>query len=60
MEEEPKDQYGVQAFKALHWGSGTEVMSANTERSVRSRRHTYTILSALDIDELKEFSDIIF
>uniref|UniRef100_UPI003B21F6B9 virulence associated lipoprotein n=1 Tax=Borreliella californiensis TaxID=373543 RepID=UPI003B21F6B9 len=59
MEKEPKDQYGVQAFKALDWGEGTEKASENTERSIRFRRHTYTILSALDTHELKEFSDII-
>ncbi|WP_418905153.1 virulence associated lipoprotein (plasmid) [Borreliella finlandensis] len=59
MKEEPEDQYGVQAFKVLNWGPGTEDVSANTERSIRFRRHTYTILSVLDIDELKEFSDII-
>ncbi|QFI15021.1 blasticidin-S acetyltransferase (plasmid) [Borrelia maritima] len=59
MEKEPEDQYGMAAFKRLNWGGGTEGISDNTERSARFRRHTYTILSALDIDELKEFSDII-
>ncbi|MBB6208450.1 virulence associated lipoprotein [Borreliella lanei] len=59
MENEPKDQYGVQAFNKLNWGKGTEDISDNTERSIRFRRHTYTLLSTLDIDELKEFSDIM-
>ncbi|WP_417903342.1 virulence associated lipoprotein [Borreliella andersonii] len=59
MKEEPEDQYGVQAFKVWNWGKGTEKMSDNTERSIKFRRHTYTILSVLDIDELKEFSNII-
>ncbi|WP_418885143.1 virulence associated lipoprotein [Borreliella carolinensis] len=59
MEKEPSDQYGIQIFKVWSWGKGTEKISDNTERSVRFRRHTYTILSTLDIDELKEFSNII-
>ncbi|WP_418905150.1 complement regulator-acquiring protein (plasmid) [Borreliella finlandensis] len=59
MKEEPEDQYGVQAFKGLNWGPGTEDVSANTERSIRFRRHTYTILSTLSLHELKEFSNIV-
>ncbi|WP_418885145.1 virulence associated lipoprotein [Borreliella carolinensis] len=59
MEKEPSDQYGVAAFKRMDWGEGTEDISDNTERSIKFRRHAYIILSALDIDELKEFSDIV-
>ncbi|PRR62882.1 complement regulator-acquiring protein [Borreliella burgdorferi] len=59
MKEEPEDQYGVQAFKGSNWGPGTEDVSANTERSIRFRRHTYTILSTLSLHELKEFSNIV-
>uniref|UniRef100_UPI003B21CFE3 virulence associated lipoprotein n=1 Tax=Borreliella californiensis TaxID=373543 RepID=UPI003B21CFE3 len=59
MEKEPENQYEVQAFKKINWGKGTEDIFENSERSVRFRRHTYTLLSTLDIDELKEFSDIM-
>ncbi|MCD2401576.1 virulence associated lipoprotein [Borreliella bissettiae] len=59
MENEPEDQYGVAAFIRLNWGAGTERMSDNTERSIRYIRHTYTVLSPLVPDKLKEFSDII-
>ncbi|APS99292.1 blasticidin-S acetyltransferase (plasmid) [Borreliella mayonii] len=59
MEKEPKDQYGMQAFNRLNWGKGTEDVSGNSARSIKFRRHTYTLLSTLDIHELKEFSDIM-
>ncbi|WP_418885137.1 virulence associated lipoprotein [Borreliella carolinensis] len=60
MEKEPKDHYGMlPSFRGLNWGAGTEKMTDNTERSIRFRRHTYTVLSPLEPHELKEFSDII-
>ncbi len=57
MEEEPSDQYRMN-FTQLSWGPGKEKVSDNTERSIKFRRHTYTLLSAIDIKELKEFADI--
>ncbi|WP_301409869.1 virulence associated lipoprotein [Borreliella tanukii] len=59
MEEEPSDQYGILAFDKLDWGEGEEKISSNTDRSKRFRRHTYTLLSLIDDNELKEFSNII-
>ncbi|WKC77456.1 virulence associated lipoprotein [Borreliella valaisiana] len=59
MAEEPSDQYGMLAFDDLGWGKGTESISDNTQRSIRYRRHTYTLLSLIDDNELKEFSNII-
>ncbi|WP_418905146.1 virulence associated lipoprotein (plasmid) [Borreliella finlandensis] len=59
MEKEPEDHYGMTSFRGLNWGPGTERMSDNTERSIRYRRHTYTVLSPLDPHELKEFANII-
>ncbi|WP_215537611.1 virulence associated lipoprotein [Borreliella bavariensis] len=60
MEEEPDDQYGILAFKKMHWKSGDpEALSGNSEKAKRYRRHTYTILSAIDTKDLKEFSNII-
>ncbi|WP_024705847.1 virulence associated lipoprotein [Borreliella burgdorferi] len=59
MEKEPEDHYGMTSFRGLNWGPGTEDISDNTERSIRYRRHTYTVLSPLDPHELKEFANII-
>ncbi|WP_215535764.1 virulence associated lipoprotein [Borreliella bavariensis] len=60
MEEEPDDQYGILAFKEMHWKSGDpEALSGNSEKARKYRRHTYTILSAIDTKDLKEFSNII-
>ncbi|WP_424632687.1 virulence associated lipoprotein [Borreliella lusitaniae] len=58
MSEEPSDQYGL-PFDRLGWGAGTENISSNTERSKRFRRHTYTVLSTINTDELKELSNIL-
>ncbi|WKC76532.1 virulence associated lipoprotein [Borreliella valaisiana] len=46
-------------FDFLDWGEGQEKASANTDRSIRYRRHSYTFLSRIDDSKLKEFSDII-
>ncbi|WP_210380939.1 virulence associated lipoprotein, partial [Borreliella garinii] len=60
MEEEPDDQYGILAFKEMYWKSGDpEAISGNSEKAKMYRRHTYTILSAIDTKDLKEFSNII-
>ncbi|XOU12972.1 complement regulator-acquiring protein (plasmid) [Borreliella americana] len=60
MKKEPADHYGMtSSFRGLNWGPGTEKMSDNTERSIRFRRHVYTILSPLDPHELKKFADIM-
>ncbi|WP_419250423.1 virulence associated lipoprotein [Borreliella afzelii] len=58
MEEEPSDQYGM-PFNGLNWGPGTEDISSNTVRSINYRRYTYTLLSAIDTKELKEFANIL-
>ncbi len=58
MEEEPADQYGM-GFDTRTWGKGQEDASANTERSIRFRRHTYTVLSTIDTKDLKELGNII-
>ncbi|AEL19493.1 putative lipoprotein, borrelia PFam60 protein (plasmid) [Borreliella bissettiae DN127] len=58
MEEEPADQYGM-GFEIRTWGKGQEDASANTERSIRFRRHTYTVLSTIDTKDLKELGNII-
>ncbi|ABH02238.1 putative lipoprotein, Borrelia protein family PFam60 (plasmid) [Borreliella afzelii PKo] len=58
MEKELSNQYGMN-FTKLGWGPGKEKVSDNTERSIKFRRHTYTLLSAIDIKELKEFADIM-
>ncbi|MBB6043535.1 virulence associated lipoprotein (plasmid) [Borreliella yangtzensis] len=59
MEKEPQDQYNMLVFEKIGWGAGTELMNVNTDRSIRFRRHTYTLLDTIDDNELKEFSDII-
>ncbi|WP_210359864.1 virulence associated lipoprotein [Borreliella garinii] len=59
MEEEPDDQYGMD-FKSMKWSSGDpEPISGNSKKAKMYRRHTYTLLSAIDTKDLKEFSDII-
>ncbi|WP_234929952.1 virulence associated lipoprotein, partial [Borreliella valaisiana] len=59
MEEEPDDQYGMD-FKSMRWSSGDpEPISGNSKKAKMYRRHTYTLLSAIDTKDLKEFSDII-
>ncbi|SCW42335.1 lipoprotein, partial [Borreliella japonica] len=60
MEKEPSDQYGISIFGAIGWNEpGGEFISSNTNRSIRYRRRVYTILSLIDDNELKEFSNII-
>ncbi|WP_418905685.1 CRASP family complement regulator-acquiring lipoprotein [Borreliella japonica] len=60
MEKEPSDQYGISAFNDLSWtGLNGETISSNTDRSVRYRRRVYALLSLIDDNELKEFSNII-
>ncbi|ABH02272.1 MULTISPECIES: virulence associated lipoprotein [Borreliella] len=58
MGEEPSDQYGMD-FDKFSWGKNTEKVSSNTARSIKYRRHTYTILSSIDTKEFKEFANII-
>ncbi|WP_424632676.1 virulence associated lipoprotein [Borreliella lusitaniae] len=59
MKEEPSDQYGM-PFNKFDWpGEGSETTSANTNRSIKFRRHTYTVLSTIDTTELKELSHIL-
>ncbi|WP_420025691.1 virulence associated lipoprotein [Borreliella valaisiana] len=59
MEKEPQDQYNMLVFEKISWGEGTERINTNTDRSIRTRRHTYTLLDTIDDNELKEFSDMI-
>ncbi|WP_418905409.1 virulence associated lipoprotein (plasmid) [Borreliella turdi] len=60
MEEEPSDQYGMLVFKQLGWGSSPgEMVSDNSERSIRYRRRVYDILSTIDTNKLKAFSKMI-
>ncbi|WP_421114441.1 hypothetical protein QIA00_04950 (plasmid) [Borreliella americana] len=57
MAEEPDDQYGV-GFNSRTWRKkGQEDAPANTERSIRFRRHTYTVLSTIDTKDLKELGN---
>ncbi|WP_418456598.1 virulence associated lipoprotein [Borreliella lusitaniae] len=59
MNEEPSDQYGM-PFNEFDWQArGSERVSSNTERSIKFRRHTYTVLSTIDTTELKELSHIL-
>ncbi|WP_418885148.1 CRASP family complement regulator-acquiring lipoprotein [Borreliella carolinensis] len=58
MKVEPTDQYGM-GFNSRIWGKGQEDASANTKRSIRFRRHTYTVLSTIDTKNLKELGNII-
>ncbi len=58
MGEEPSDQYGI-PFNDFNWGPNTEKISSNTNRSIKYRRHTYTILSSIDTKEFKEFTNIL-
>ncbi|WP_210378107.1 virulence associated lipoprotein [Borreliella garinii] len=59
MEEEPDDQYGMD-FKSMKWSSGDpEPISGNSKKAKMYRRHTYTLLSAIDTKDLKEFSDML-
>lgn len=62
MEEEPSDQYGMLAvFGGMYWAeSPRELISdAYSERSIRYRRRVYSVLlNAIEINELKKFSEI--
>ncbi|WP_418885149.1 virulence associated lipoprotein [Borreliella carolinensis] len=59
MKEEPANQYEM-GFNGLVWGKGQESASADTERSIRFRRHNYTVLSTIDTSNLKELGNNIF
>ncbi len=58
MGEEPSAQYGI-PFNDFNWGPNTEKISSNTDRSIKYRRHIYTILSSIDTKEFKEFTNIL-
>ncbi|WKC81189.1 virulence associated lipoprotein (plasmid) [Borreliella tanukii] len=59
IEEEPSDQYGIEAFKELFWQGSSETVATNTERSKNYRKSTYCTLNDIDISELKKLSEII-
>ncbi|AZA27451.1 MULTISPECIES: virulence associated lipoprotein [Borreliella] len=59
-EEEPGDQYGIEAFKELFWSDAVhESIANNTEKSKNYRKETYCALNDIDITKLKELSAII-
>ncbi len=62
MEEEPSDQYGMLAvFGSMYWAESPRELISDTssERSIRYRRHVYSILlNAIETNELKKFSEI--
>ncbi|WP_418906267.1 virulence associated lipoprotein (plasmid) [Borreliella tanukii] len=58
--EEPSNQYGMEVFKRLFWiDSPRESTADNTERSKNYRKETYCALNDIDINKLKEISEII-
>ncbi|WNY60632.1 virulence associated lipoprotein (plasmid) [Borreliella bissettiae] len=60
LKEEPKDQYGIEAFKNLGWSSSPgEKVTADTERAKRYRKNIYSILNTIDDNQLKKFSEIV-
>ncbi|MGF7101848.1 virulence associated lipoprotein [Borreliella kurtenbachii] len=60
LKEEPKEQYGIEAFKTLGWSSSPgEKVAADTERAKRYRKNTYSILNTINDNQLKEFSEIV-
>ncbi|WKD01205.1 virulence associated lipoprotein (plasmid) [Borreliella americana] len=60
LKEEPKEQYGIEAFKTLGWSSSPgEKVAADTERARRYRKNTYSILNTIDDNQLRKFSEIV-
>ncbi len=60
IEEEPEDQYGIEAFKKLFWSDAVhESIADNPEKSKNYRKETYCALNDIDITKLKELSEII-
>ncbi|WLN25748.1 complement regulator-acquiring protein [Borreliella valaisiana] len=58
--EEPSNQYGMEVFKTLFWiDSPKESAADNTARSKNYRKLTYCALNDIDINKLKEISEII-
>ncbi|ACN92258.1 virulence associated lipoprotein [Borreliella burgdorferi] len=57
MQEEPSDQYGILAFQELDLSVGK--ISEDTPQSKKFRKNTYSTLSAIDVNKLKDLSEII-
>ncbi|WP_417903345.1 CRASP family complement regulator-acquiring lipoprotein (plasmid) [Borreliella andersonii] len=57
MKEEPSDQYGILAFQELYMSTGK--VSENKPEPKKFRENTYSTLSAIDDNKLKDLSEII-